>query len=257
MENLLEQKKSIGNFLNAPSTSQFLKENLEDKRQEFVSNLLALCESDANLANCDHKKLMLCAMNATALGLPLNKNLGYAYIIAYNNVPSFQISYKGLIQLALRTGQYRFLNACEVRESEIIRNKFTSEIKVIGENKDGEVIGYMACLELMNGFKSSLFMTEQEIEKHALKYSKMYASDKKYGNRKSKWSDPDTRSKMAIKTVLKGLLGTYGIMSTEIANAISNDNNYEIEPLKGNRSDNIPDAIIIQEEPSLEKVQIA
>lgn len=250
-----EQKKavSIGNFLNFPNTQKFLEDNLKENRKEFVSNLLSLCAGDKNLAECDPNQLMLCAMNATALNLPLNKNLGYAYIIAYGGVPSFQIGYKGLIQLALRSGQYKYLNACEVREGEIARNKFTGEIKFLGENEDAPIIGYMACLELNNGFQSSLYMTEAQIEAHALRFSKMYQSDKKYSKRISKWSDPDARPKMAIKTVLKGLLGTYGVLSTEMVKAFAQDEESEFEATKqGSRNSNIPEAeIVLQAEPIL------
>ncbi|MBC7845752.1 MAG: recombinase RecT [Flavobacterium sp.] len=262
MENLAVQepkKISIGNFLNFPNTQKFLEDNLKENRKEFVSNLLALCDGDANLALCEPNKLMMCAMNATALNLPLNKNLGYAYIIPYKGVPSFQIGYKGLIQLALRSGQYKFLNATEVREGEISRNKFTGEIKFLGENEDAKIIGYMACLELNNGFRASLYMTEAEIEKHAMRFSKMYAADKQYSKRVSKWSDPDARPKMAIKTVLKGLLGTYGVLSTEMVKAFANDDDNESEPTKSNgRTGDIEEAVIVQNEPELEteKVEI-
>jgi len=257
-----EPKKavSIGNFLNFPNTQKFLSDNLQDNKKEFVSNLLALCDGDANLAACDPQRLMLCAMNATALNLPLNKNLGYAYIIPYKGIPSFQIGYKGLIQLALRSGQYKFLNACEVREGEISRNKFTGEIKFLGENEDSPIIGYMACLELTNGFKASLYMTEKQIEDHAIRFSKMYAADKQYGKRVSKWSDADARPKMAVKTVLKGLLGTYGVLSTEMVKAISEDNdNEEEKPSSGSRGGEFQEAVIVQDEPGEkepEKVKI-
>jgi len=254
------KKVSIGNFLNFPNTQKFLEDNLKENRKEFVSNLLSLCAGDANLALCDPNALMLCAMNATALNLPLNKNLGYAYIIPYKGIPSFQIGYKGLIQLALRSGQYKFLNACEVREGEIVRNKFTSEIKYLGEKEDAPVVGYMACLELNNGFRASLYMTENEIERHAMRFSKMYASDKQYSSRKSKWSDPEARPKMAIKTVLKGLLGTYGVLSTEMVKAFSNDDENEYEApskSKGTREMEVEDAVIVQNEPGVtEKVEI-
>lgn len=220
----VQQKVTIGNFLNFPNTQKFLENNLKENKKEFVSNLLALCDSDQNLAECDPHKLMLCAMNATALNLPLNKNLGYAYIVPYKGIPQFQIGYKGLIQLALRSGQYKFLNACEIKEGEITRNKVTGEIKFIGENEDGKTIGYMAYLELNNGFTASLYMSENQIEQHALRFSKMYQYDKSQGKNSSKWSDPLARPKMAIKTVLKGLLGTYGILSPELITAFENDN---------------------------------
>lgn len=254
--NQTTKKVSLSNFLNYPNTQKFLEDNLRDKKGEFVSNLIALSDGDANIALCDPSKLMLCAMNATALNLPLNKNLGYAYIIPYKGVPSFQIGYKGLIQLALRTGQYKFLNACEVREGEIARNKFTGEIKFLGENEDAPIIGYVACLELLSGFQASLYMTLKDIEDHATRFSKMYQSDKQYSTKKSKWSDPEARPKMSIKTVLKGLLGTYGILSTELIKAMSNDDNDETENFtSSNRGGEFQEAEIIQEDPSAEETE--
>ena len=220
-------KPSISNFLNFPATQKFLESNLEDKRGEFVSNLIAMCESDANLAACQPKDLMMCALNATSLNLPLNKNLGFAYVIAYKGIPSFQIGYKGLIQMAIRTGAYQHLNACVIRECEIERNKITGEIKFNGEKPENKVVGYLAYLKLISGFSASLYMTEQEMEDHALRFSKMYQSDKQYKSQKSKWSDEKARPKMALKTVLKGLLGTYGVITTDMAKVFEVDNDNE------------------------------
>lgn len=225
----LATKMSIGNYLNFPATKKFLEDNLSERRSEFVSNLISLCDNDTNLAGCDPKKLMMCAMNATALNLPLNKNLGFAYIIPYNGVPSFQIGYKGLIQLAIRSGYYQFLNACEIREGEIDRNKITGEIKFLGEQPEAKIIGYLAYLKLNTGFTASLYMSEKQIEEHALRFSKMYQYDKKNNKNSSKWSDPQARPKMALKTVLKGLLGTYGVLTTELKAAFESDNEHEME----------------------------
>lgn len=222
------QAKSVANFLNMPSTAKFLESTLQEKKAEFVSNLIAMCDADNKLAACDPGQLMKCAMNATALNLPLNKNLGYAYVIPYNGVPQFQIGYKGLIQLAIRTGQYRFINATEIREGEISHNKITGEVTFHGEKPDGKVVGYMAYIEMMNGFTASLYMTEQQIEQHALRFSKSYAYDKSKGTATSKWSDQLARPAMCKKTVLKGLLGTYGLMTTEFAKAFDTDND-EVE----------------------------
>lgn len=236
-----QQPKSVANFLNSPNTAKFLEQTLSEKKAEFVSNLIALADGDANIAACDPAALMKCALNATALNLPLNKNMGYAYIIPYKNgktgqmEPNFQMGYKGFIQLAIRTGAYRFINATEVREGEIERNKFTGEFKQKSENPSGKIIGYMAYLELLSGFTASLYMTEDEIESHALRFSKMYAADKQYKSMKSKWSDPDARPKMALKTVLKGLLGTYGLMTTEFEKALSIDNDESEHESTGSR----------------------
>lgn len=247
------KKQSIGNFLNFPSTKNFLEENLSERRAEFVSNLIALCDNDANLAACEPQKLMMCAMNATALNLPLNKNLGFAYIIPYNGVPSFQIGYKGLIQLAIRSGYYEFLNACEIREGEIQRNKITGEIKFLGDRPESKVAGYLAFLKLNSGFSASLYMTEAQIEEHALRFSKMYQYDKKNSKMSSKWSDPQARPKMALKTVLKGLLGTYGILTTDLKAAFEKDGEEAEEP-GSNVNRNFVDAeVILQADPAVKE----
>lgn len=238
--------KSIANFLNAPSTAKFLQDTLSEKKSEFVSNLIALCDSDNNLAQCDPSQLMKCAMNATSLNLPLNKNLGYAYVIAYKGIPSFQIGYKGLIQLAIRTGQYRFINATEIREGEIRHNKITGEVLFNGEKPEAPIVGYMSYLELVNGFTASLYMTEEQLEQHAIRFSQTYKNDKRFNSSSSKWSDPLARPTMCKKTVLKLLLGTYGLMTTEFAKALDSDNDEET-PQNGQRFDEAE--IIPQDEP--------
>lgn len=256
----VQQKVSVANFLNGTNTQNFLKETLGEKKAEFVSNLIALTDSDKNLAECDPAQLMKCALNATALNLPLNKNLGYAYVIAYKTngvqVPQFQIGYKGLIQLAIRTGQYKFINATEIREGEISHNKITGEIKFHGDKPENPVVGYMAYIEMVNGFSASLYMSEKQIEEHALRFSKSYQYDKRDHKMTSKWSDQLARPAMAKKTVLKGLLGTYGLMTTEFAKAMDSDSD-EADQNNGQRYEEAdivdqsePEDIIDQPEPT-------
>lgn len=233
------QQVSISKFFSTPSTDNFLEQQLKGKKGEFVSNVIALTESSPKLQQCDPAKLMKCAMNATALNLPLNKNLGYAYVIPYENKkaetvePQFQIGYKGFIQLAIRTGQYKTINTCEVRDGEIKRNKFTGEIEFLGENETGNVIGYLAYIKLLNGFEQSVFMTIEKAEQHANKYSQAFKIEEyrklKDGqipkNELWKYSSPwyDDFDAMAKKTVLKLLLNRYGVLSVDMQQAIIND----------------------------------
>jgi len=234
---VLAPKMSIANFLAMPQTAKYLDDILKEKKSSFIANLIALTEADKGLALCDNSQLMKCALNATAVNLSLNKNLGHAYVIAYKGVPQFQIGYKGIIQLAIRTGQYKTLNACEVKEGEIKRNKFTGKLEFIGEYPQNKVIGYMAYLELNNGFTASVYMSEEEIEAHALRFSQAYRTDKKNGSMMSKWSDRDARPKMALKTVLKGLLSTYGLLSIEMQQAFETDSD-SVEYTNTNRMSN-------------------
>ncbi len=236
---------TINQFLNKSSISDYLHKQLGEKKGEFVSNLIALSNSDTNLAKCNPQELMMCAMNATALNLPLNKNLGYAYVIPYGNKPQFQIGYKGFIQLAIRSGQYKTINTCEVREGEISRNKFTGHIDFLKENPSGKIIGYLAYIEMLNGFQQSLYMTVAEAKEHGKKYSKMFNSPS------GLWSKEFDL--MAKKTVLKLLLNRYGVLSTEMQKAIISDQS----DAEGNYIDNpqrkvIDTDYIEQDEPAEE-----
>lgn len=250
METKPEKKQiTLANYINFPATQKFLEENLKEKKSQFVSNLLALTDSDFNLSQCDPKKMLMCAMNATALNLPLNKNLGYAYVIAYkkNNeyVPQFQIGAKGFKQLAMRSGQYQTMNSTEIREGELNWNKFTGEFSFNEEKPNAKVVGYLSYFKLLNGYEKSLYMTNDQMEAHALKYSQAYQSDIKNKTKRSCWST-DEREKMCLKTVIKLLLSREGLLSSEMETALTNDSDYEGEPKNNNR--NTKDAEIIPQD---------
>lgn len=242
-----QAKPAIATYLTNKNVLNRLESMLKERTSEFTSNLIALADSDKKLQECEPQKLMQCAMNATALKLSLNKSLGHAYIIPYKGVPQFQIGYKGLIQLAIRSGQYKTLNAAPVREGEIEYNVITGVAKFIGENPEGEVVGYISHSELISGFEKSIYMTCEQIEAFALKYSQAYANDKRYNKRTSKWSDPDSREAMAKKTVLKRLLSTYGLLSVDLQKAMSSDVEVEESPIVSNNPRNIEAEVIPQQ----------
>jgi len=251
MSEVAKTNTTIGNFLNFPSTKKFLEDALEDRKSEFISNILALVDADDLLKQCDPKSLMMVAMNATALNLPLNKNLGYAYVIPYKNnskgtvEPQFQIGTKGFKQLAMRSGQYKTINHVEIREGELIRNKFTGEFKFNKENPEGKIVGYFAFFKLLNGYEKSLYMSNEQLEAHAVKYVPLYRSDKAKKTKYSKWST-DERPLMCLKTVIKLLLSREGILSTEMTKAIDIDSNHDVSDVKGLRA-GTEDVEIIQQ----------
>lgn len=191
-----------------------------------VSNLPSLKDAEPN-------SIISSAIVAATLDLPIDQNLGFAYIVPYNTKEGnsyvkkaqFQMGYRGYIQLAMRTGQYKTINAIEIYKGEIKRvNRLTGEIE-FNDDEDlidrDTVVGYMAYFKLLNGFEKTLYMTKEEMEKHAKKYSQSYSSSKKWVVDSSLWTtDFDG---MAIKTVIKRLLSKYGILSVEMQNAITND----------------------------------
>ena len=163
---------------------------------------------------------MTAAMKAAVLNLPIEPSLGYAYIVPYKNQAQFQVGYKGLIQLAQRSGQVTRLNAGEVYESQYKGfNPLTEDLEVdmTAIPKENEkVVGYFAFMRLANGFEKTVFWTKERVQAHGKKYSQSFSS--KY----SPWqSDFDA---MARKTVLKHMLSTYAPLSTELQEAIVADN---------------------------------
>jgi recombination protein RecT len=198
----------------------------ESATGSFIASLTDLYASDSYLAQCDCNLVILEALKAAALKLPVIKSLGFAYIVPYkkNNVqiPQMQIGYKGYIQMAMRTGQYRTINADMVYEGELQKvNKLSGEINFQGEKTSDEVIGYFAYLELLNGYSKTLYMTKEAVIKHAKKYSKSYS------NASSPWQTEFDA--MALKTLTRNLLSHWGYLSIEMMNAIANDNDDNLE----------------------------
>lgn len=247
-------KKSPVNQLNEVLNNGAIKRQFENALQQnastFMAAVLELFSTDGKLQQCDPTLVVKEALKAAVLRLPINKALGQAFIIAYNNTvtlpdgtkskryePTFQIGYKGLYQLAMRTGQYRIINADVVYEGELKKkSKLTGEIDLDGDRKSETVIGYFAYIELLNGYHKALYMSVEEIATHAKRYSKAIK-----GNRDVTVQSLMELSKlpvvadsgslgwlgnfhgMAIKTVLRNLLSKYGYLSVELQQAFDSD----------------------------------
>ena len=150
------------------------------------------------------------------MDLPVNKELGYAYIVPYGDSAQLQIGTKGFVQLAIRSGAYRTINVVEVYAGDIKRrNRLTGEIILEEEQQSEEVIGYLAYFSLLSGYEKWLYMTVEEIHKHGERFSKTY----KFPN--GLWKK-DFKA-MAEKTVLKRLLSKYGILSPHMQRAVMAD----------------------------------
>lgn len=203
-------------------TQKYLSEVLGTRKSSFVNNIVALVSNNIKLQECEPVTLMFAALKATALNLPLDQNLGYAYIIPYKDnkakttLAQFQIGKNGFVQLALRSNQFKTINVSDVRDGELKSMDRLSGECVFEWKEDRlslPVIGYVAYMRLLSGFEKPLYMTIKEIEVHGKKYSKTYT----YGP----WKD-DFGS-MAEKTVIKRLLSKYAPLSVEMQQAISSD----------------------------------
>ena len=206
-------------ILNSASIKAQIKNSMKENSGAFLSSMLDLYSGDPYLQNCDPALVAQECLKAAALKLPITKSLGFAYVVPYKNVPTFIIGYKGLIQLAQRSGFYRTINAGIAYEGEFVGvNKLTGDVDLSGERAGDEVEGYFAYFKLLNGFKKTVYVTKKEMIAHMERYSPSATGAK------AQYSPWRTEfDKMAQKTVLRKLIGTYGVMSIEMQNAVVND----------------------------------
>lgn len=206
-------------MLGAESVKKRFQEILGKKAPGFISSVLSCVNSNNLLQTAEPQSVLNSAVIAATLDLPINPNLGFAAIVPYKdrmrgNIAQFQLMYKGLIELCLRSGQFSALIDEVVYEGQLVsKNKFTGEY-IFDEDKktSDKPIGYMAYFRLVNGFEKTFYMTVEEVEAHAKKYSQSYK--KGYGV----WKDDFDI--MARKTVLKLLLAKYAPKSIEMQQAI-------------------------------------
>jgi recombination protein RecT len=225
---------AIKKTLNDPRIMSSIVQRIgENNFRDFSSSVLELVSSDSKLQECEPNNLIQECLKAAALRLPLSKNLGFAYVIPYKvkgkMTANYQTGYKGLIQLAIRSGQFKHLNAGVVYEGEeIIEDRIKGTFEITGEKKADKAIGYFSYMSLLNGFEKGLFWTKEKCHEHGKKYSKAY----NYSS--SVWqSDPDA---MCIKTVLLQLISKYAPLSVEMQTAFINDSSDAIF-----NEDNTPD----------------
>jgi recombination protein RecT len=206
--------------LNADSVQEQFKNALKENAGAFTASVIDLYGSDKYLQQCNPNQVIMECLKAATLKLPINKQLGFAYIVPYKNkgvmIPQFQLGYKGYVQLAMRTGQYKHLNAGVIYEGvDITRNILTGEIEFSGEPTSDKPQGYFAHLEMLNGFTKTVYMTKEEVLAHAKRYSKSF------GHQNSAWKT--NFDEMAQKTVIRKLLSKYGYLSTDMVSALSSD----------------------------------
>ena len=218
MNEIIKQESSsqkMARYLGSDSVKKQFESVLKESAGSFMASIIE-SYNDKSLAGCEPSAVIIEAMKAASLKLPLNKSLGYAYLVAFKNVPTFIIGYKGLTQLALRTGYYKNINTGAIYEGQIKSQNFiTGELELCQPDIAKPIIGYFAYLELVNGFRKFIYMSKTDIEAHVKKYSKSYTSEK------SAWTT-DFES-MAKKTVLRNLLSHWGYMSVEMAVSVTNE----------------------------------
>lgn len=204
---------TLGVMIGSQSVQQRFEKMLGKKSAGFLSSLLTLTNNNRLLATANPKTILAAAATAASLDLPINPSLGKAWIVPYKGSASFQIGYKGVIELAMRTGKMKHIIMTPVYEGEIRDwNRFT-EAYTPGEKVSDNVVGYFARFETVNGFSKTAYWTKEEVTAHAKRFSKAFNS--------GPWqSDFDA---MACKTVLLSIMKTYAPMSIEMQEALESD----------------------------------
>ena len=212
----MEKSLTTKDLFGQKSIQQRFEAILGKKAQGFISSVLQVVNSNKLLSQSDPNTVLNAAATAASLDLPINQNLGFSYIIPYKGQAQFQIGWKGLVQLAQRSGQYKSMNAIEVYENQFKSfNRLTEElIADFDVEGKGDIVGYAAYFKTTNGFEKMTYWSKQEVINHAKKYSQAYGKGSM-----SPWNDPDQFHAMAKKTVLKNSISKWGIMSIEMQTA--------------------------------------
>ena len=226
---------TVADYAHNESFKKKIEETLGKRTPQFISSVLALVNTNTNFNKCNPVDIFNTCLMAASMDLPINKDLGQAWVIPYGNQPQLQIGWKGFVQLAQRSGLFKTINTTDVREGEIKgRDRLSGEIVFDWIEDDAErekapVVGYIAFFRLTNGFEKSLYMTVDELNAHGKKYSKSF-------NRSDALWKTDFPA-MASKTVLKLLLNRYAPLSVDSvlrkaidADQADSDGNYMDNP---------------------------
>lgn len=244
-----KQKMSFATYISTEAVKSNIQ-NIVGGREgtKFIAAVMSAVNNNEALAECTNASIVSAALLGQSLNLSPSPQLGQYYMVPYNDkergkVAQFQLGYKGYIQLAIRSGQYKKLNVLAIKEGELVRFDPLNEEIVVNLITDEEqreqapTIGYYAMFEYVNGFRKALYWSKKKMEAHALKYSAGYR--KKSGF--TFWEkDFDG---MAYKTMLRQLISKWGIMSIEMQSAIDGDMAVINEDGTKEYVDNVPELI--------------
>ena len=242
----VQKKTSIAGYL----TQEAVKAQVENvvgvkDSQRFISSVVSAVQTNPQLAECTNASILSAALLGHSLNLPQSPQIGMFYLVPFKNKgvseATFQLSYRGMLQLAMRSGQYKAINVTDIREGELASYnpiedtyEFTPETNM-EKRMALKVIGYYAYFEMINGFRKAIYWTKEQVDAHAKKYSASYRN----GWKNCLWeTDFDA---MAKKTMLRQLISKWGIMSVEMEKAYVSDQAVIREDETPDYVDNVPD----------------
>lgn len=222
---VVKQQQTLQQLMNSGAVVKKMNDVLgsEKKASSFISSVISVSQNNKLLRNAEPMSILSSAMVAATLDLPVVPTLGMAYLVPYKGVCSFQIGYKGILELAMRSGEFRNIIDEVVYDGQLVKkNKFTGEYVFdedsIKLNDKGEAtpIGVMARFDLINGYSKTIYWSLEEIEAHAKRFSQAYRSGYDSPWKSDFWQ-------MAKKTVLKSLLNKYAPKSVAMQTALKFD----------------------------------
>lgn len=246
------QKPKFSAAIATPTYQKLIAQTLGDKKkaERYTAAIMSAVATNPQLQQCEAKTILSGSLLAESLGLAHSPQLGQYYLVPFkvkekNGVPqhydaTFVLGYKGYIQLAARSGQYRHINAMEIKQGELAYyNPFDDEIELnpiqdFDERQKAETVGYYATFEYLNGFKKVLYWSKKQMLQHADKYSPAFSAQayEKLLNgdipQNELWKYSSFWYKdfdgMAKKTMLRQLISKWGVMSTDMVQAMESDN---------------------------------
>jgi recombination protein RecT len=259
------KKPKFSVVLQSNAIKNLINNTLGDPKRasNFIANVSSVVAVNPDLQACDPFTVITGALVGESLNLSLSPQLGHCYLVPFKDknrgmVATFQIGYKGYIQLAMRSGQYRKINVLSIKEGELIKYDPLNEEIEVNLIEDDDVretkatVGYYAMFEYLNGFRKTMYWSVKKMKSHAKKYSSGYRNDLNKGTDWTFWSrDFDG---MAFKTMLRQLLSKWGIMSVEMQKAFESDMAVIREDNKPEYVDN--DNSDLRTTPSVEKPEI-
>ena len=222
---VVKQQQTLQQLMNSGAVVKKMNDVLgsEKKASSFISSVISVSQNNKLLRNAEPMSILSSAMVAATLDLPVVPTLGMAYLVPYKGVCSFQIGYKGILELAMRSGEFRNIIDEVVYDGQLVKkNKFTGEyvfdedsIK-LDDKGQAKPVGVMARFDLINGYSKTIYWSLEEIEAHAKRFSQAYRSGYDSPWKSDFWQ-------MAKKTVLKSLLNKYAPKSVAMQTALKFD----------------------------------
>ena len=279
------QKLGMTAFLNSEKVLLNIEQALGSvNKQRFITSVISAVNNNPALIDCTNQSILSAALLGESLKLSPSQQLGHYYMVPFNDkekgkVATFQLGYKGYIQLAIRSGQYKKLNVLAIKKGELeYFDPLNEEIKINlmidrwDEREEAETIGYYAMFELCNGFRKAIYWSKKQMLSHADKYSQAFSKDggtikTKNGTKKKvsfaefeagKYPAEDAWmyssfwykdfDGMAYKTMLRQLISKWGIMSIEMQSAFDSDMTFSNEDGTKEYVENTPEADVIDAE---------